>query len=98
MAVLAQGRVIASGSVDEMRALVSRRHIRCESRLAPELLRRHWPDVVEVSTRPVYAPQLNIIASNAEGVVRELLTADPSSRSWRLPSNRCLKANAGFNA
>ena len=66
-----------------MRALVSRRHIRCESRLAPELL-RHWPDVVEVSTEPGrHAPQLNIIASNAEGVVRELLAADPSSRSWR---------------
>lgn len=77
VAVLAQGRVIASGSVDEMRALVSRRHIRCESRLAPELL-RHWPDVVEVSTEPGrHAPQLNIIASNAEGVVRELLAADP---------------------
>ena len=32
VAVLAKGRVIASGSVDDMRALVARRQISCESR------------------------------------------------------------------
>ena len=31
VAVLAKGRVIASGSVDDMRALVARRQISCES-------------------------------------------------------------------
>jgi ABC-type multidrug transport system ATPase subunit/peptidoglycan/LPS O-acetylase OafA/YrhL len=80
VAVLAQGRVIASGSVDEMRALVSRRHIRCESQLPADTL-RHWPGVVEVSTEPGrHAPQLSIVATDAEAVVRDLLAADPQLR------------------
>jgi ABC-2 type transport system ATP-binding protein len=36
VAVLAKGHVIASGSVNEMRALVARKHISCSTTLAPE--------------------------------------------------------------
>ena len=73
VAVLGQGRVIASGSVDEMRALVSRRHIRCETTLAAHDV-RGWPGVVDVSADQA---QLSIVATDAEGVVRHLLAADP---------------------
>ncbi|MFG6412626.1 ATP-binding cassette domain-containing protein [Roseateles sp. DC23W] len=74
VAVLGKGRVIASGSVDEMRALVSRRHVRCETTLPAGEVRR-WPGVVDVSGDH---DQLAIVATDAEGVVRRLLAADPS--------------------
>ncbi|MFG6442255.1 acyltransferase family protein [Roseateles sp. LKC17W] len=73
VAVLAQGRVIASGSVDAMRALVSRRHIRCATTLPQGEVRR-WPGVVDVAGDPT---QLSIVATDAESVVRRLLAADP---------------------
>lgn len=73
VAVLAKGRVTATGSVDEMRALVSRRHVRCETTLPAAEVRR-WPGVVDVSGDH---DQLAIVATDAEGVVRRLLAADP---------------------
>lgn len=73
VAVLGKGRVIASGSVDEMRALVSRRHIRCETTVAAKEV-RGWPGVIDVSTDQA---QLHIVATDAETVVRGLLAADP---------------------
>ncbi|WP_082567736.1 ATP-binding cassette domain-containing protein [Pelomonas sp. Root1217] len=72
VAVLGKGRVIASGSVAEMRALVSRRHIRCETSLVPGDVRQ-WPGVVDVSCDH---DQLAIVATDAETVVRRLLAAD----------------------
>ncbi len=73
VAVLNKGRVIASGSVDEMRALVSRRHVRCATTL-PIAEVRHWPGVVDAASDH---DQLAIVATDAEGVVRRLLAADP---------------------
>lgn len=73
VAVLGKGRLVASGSVDEMRALVSRRHIRCETSVVPGDVRR-WPGVVDVSRDH---DQLAIVATDAEGIVRKLLAADP---------------------
>ena len=73
VAVLAKGRVIASGSVADMRALVSRRHIRCATTL-PGIEVRRWPGVVDVSADH---DQLAIVATDAEAVVRRLLAADP---------------------
>ncbi len=70
--VLAQGRVAASGSVSEMRALVVRTHIQCVSNLAIEQVRT-WPGVGSVTRK---AQRLDITATNAEAVVRQLLTAD----------------------
>ena len=72
VAVLAKGRIIASGSVDEMRALVARRQISCESSLTVDDV-RSWPGVVEVSHD---ASKLNITVTDAEGVVRRLLASD----------------------
>ncbi|HEV7609333.1 MAG TPA: acyltransferase family protein [Steroidobacteraceae bacterium] len=72
VAVVAKGRVIASGSVDDMRALVVLRQISCESSLSVDEV-RGWPGVVEV-TRD--ASKLNITTTDAEGVVRRLLASD----------------------
>lgn len=72
VAVLAKGRVIASGTVNEIRALVVRKHITCSTTLAIDQVRA-WPEVESVS----YDQQrLRITASNAEAAVRRLLAAD----------------------
>lgn len=74
VAVMARGKLIAEGSVDEMRALVTRKNIRCSSALDVEAI-RHWPGVVDV----MRAERLvQVVAADAEGVVRRLLDADPS--------------------
>jgi len=76
VAVLAKGRIIASGSVAEMRALVARRQISCETTLTPEEVRT-WPGVSEAKRDHA---RLQITATDAEDVVRRLLTADPALR------------------
>jgi len=70
--VLAQGRMIASGTVGEMRALVVRTRISCFTTLAVEQVRA-WPGVGSVSRE---RQRLQITATNAEAVVRRLLVAD----------------------
>jgi len=70
--VVTRGRVIASGTVDDMRALVARRQITCETRLAAEDV-RGWPGVVDAQR---VQDRLQITATDAEGVVRRLLSAD----------------------
>ena len=71
--VLAQGRQIAEGSVDEMRAIVTRKRIRCASTLAVADISL-WPGVVE-AVREEHL--VHVTASDAESVVRRLLAADP---------------------
>ena len=70
--VITRGRVIASGSVDDMRALVARRHIICETRVGIDEVRA-WPGVIEAR---VDRGRLHITATDAESVVRRLLAAD----------------------
>jgi len=70
--VLAKGRVLAAGSVNEMRALVVRTRIRCISGLAVEQVGA-WAGVGSV-TRD--GQRLEITATNAEAVVRQLLACD----------------------
>ena len=72
VAVVSKGRVIASGSVDDMRALVARRQISCESTLTAEEVRT-WPGVVDATQEDA---RLRINTTDAEGVVRRLLAAD----------------------
>ncbi len=75
--VLAHGRVIASGSVDEIRAVVSRKRITCSSRLTADEV-RSWPDVVEATAD---ARRMQITATDAEAVVRRLLATDGALRN-----------------
>jgi ABC-type multidrug transport system ATPase subunit/peptidoglycan/LPS O-acetylase OafA/YrhL len=70
--VISKGRVIASGSVDDMRALVALRQISCDSQL-PLAEVRTWPGVVDAQRNQ---ERLHITATDAEGVVRRLLAAD----------------------
>jgi ABC-2 type transport system ATP-binding protein len=73
VAVLAKGRMIACGSVSEMRSLVVRKRISCVTTLIAEEVAT-WPEVQSASRD---RERLQISASNAETVVRRLLAADP---------------------
>src|SRR6185436_15351051 len=88
--VITKGRVIASGSVNDMRALVARRQITCESQLSAEDV-RGWSGVVEAKCAQ---ERLSITATDAEGVVRRLLAADPSLRRLEV---RQAGLNEAFN-
>jgi ABC-2 type transport system ATP-binding protein len=70
--VLARGRMISEGSVDALRARVSRKRVRCVSSLALEAVAT-WPEVDEVS---VEQGRLQISTAHVEVVVRRLLDAD----------------------
>ena len=72
VAVIAKGRLIATGTVDDMRALVVRKRITCRTTLSADDVAA-WPDVQTV-TRDQQV--LRITASNTENVVRRLLAAD----------------------
>jgi ABC-type multidrug transport system ATPase subunit len=72
VAVLANGRLIASGTVDEVRSLVVRKRISCATALDPAEV-RGWPGVVDVHLE---ASQLLITATDAESIVRRLLAQD----------------------
>jgi ABC-2 type transport system ATP-binding protein len=72
VAVIAKGRLIVTGTVDEMRALVVRKRITCRTSLAIGEVAA-WPDVQTVTSGP---RGLDITASNTENVVRRLLAAD----------------------
>ena len=76
--VLAQGRPIAEGSVDEMRALVARKRVRCVSTVPLDEIRR-WAGVV-ASVRAVRLPGsidiVEVTTSDAESLVRRWLAAD----------------------
>ena len=74
VAVIARGRLVASGSVGEMRALVAIRRISCESRIGVDEVGR-WPGVSEARRE---RERLHLTASDAESVVRRLLAEDPS--------------------
>ncbi len=80
--VLAKGRAIASGSVQEMRASVSRKHISCSTALAPDVVAR-WSGVQSVIQD---RGRLQIIASNADSVVRQLVVADAAFQELEVRS------------
>ncbi len=76
IAVLAGGRLIASGSVDDIASLVSRTHISCTTTLTPDDVST-WPDVVSAQQD---ARRLRITTAHAELVVRRLLATDATVR------------------
>ena len=71
--VLAAGRILAQGSVRDIRAHVAQRRIRCVSTLPAETV-AGWPRVRSVQRQ---GDNLDIVADAAEPVVRRLLAADP---------------------
>jgi ABC-2 type transport system ATP-binding protein len=71
--VMSRGRIIHEGSVDELRAKVALKRIRCLSALSIDTV-RGWPDVSEAHRE---RERLHITTAEAEIVVRRLLEADP---------------------
>jgi ABC-type multidrug transport system ATPase subunit/peptidoglycan/LPS O-acetylase OafA/YrhL len=76
VAVLAAGRLIATGTVAQIRSLVARKEIRCWSALSADEV-RSWPDVVAVTHD---TGRLGITVVDAEDVLRRLLSADATVR------------------
>ena len=74
------GRLIACGSVAEIRAVVARKQISCSSALTADEI-RSWPDVVAVTPGP---RRLQITVVDAEAVVRRLLAADDQVRDLEI--------------
>lgn len=72
VSVLARGRVVASGSVPQMRARIAQRRIRCLSRLDEHAVAR-WPEVRSVVRA---GDHIEIVTDAAETVVRQLLFED----------------------
>ena len=72
VSMLAQGRIVAEGSVSDMRARVAQRRIRCVTALEPAAIEQ-WPQVRGVTR---IGNHLEITSEAAEDVVRQLLQAD----------------------
>jgi len=72
VSVLARGRIIAAGSVPQIRARVSQRRVRCVSRL-PAAAIAAWPEVRSVERD---GERIEIVTDSAESVVRQLLFED----------------------
>ena len=70
--VMAQGRVISEGSVDDLRARVSLKRIRCKTHIEPQELAA-WTEVVEARRDGAH---MWMSTAHAEALVRRLLDAD----------------------
>ncbi len=76
VAVIGQGRLVASGTVDEIRAHVSRKNVYCRTAIGAGEI-RGWPEVEAVQPA---GDQLHIVTHDAEGVLRRLLSGDAAVR------------------
>lgn len=75
--ILSSGKCIAQGTVREMCALVPRKSISCYTRTGVERVKT-WPEVREATLTE--QGRLDLVVSDAEAVVRELLLADRDLR------------------
>jgi ABC-2 type transport system ATP-binding protein len=73
VAVMARGRLIANGSVNEIRAHVSRKQVSCRTRLAPDLV-RSWPEVAQLEME---RDRMQISTRAAEALLIRLFREDP---------------------
>ncbi len=74
VAVMARGRLVTTGSVDEIRAHVSRKQVSFVSRLSAETL-RGWPEVGSVSLE---RDRLQITTRQAEALLQRAFREDPA--------------------
>jgi ABC-2 type transport system ATP-binding protein len=74
VSVLAGGKVVADGSVDDLRARTVQRRISCRTELDPVAVAA-WPGVTSALRE---AGRLQLTADAAEDVLRRLLAADPA--------------------
>jgi ABC-2 type transport system ATP-binding protein len=71
--VMARGRLVTSGSVDEIRAHVSRKQVSCVSRLAADSVRA-WPEVLQLEME---RNRMQITTRSAESLLMRLFREDP---------------------
>ena len=71
--VMAKGRLVASGSVNEIRSYVTRKQVSCVTRLGADTV-REWPEVLQVELQ---RDRLHISTRNAEALLVRLLREDP---------------------
>ena len=64
---------LTSGSVNELRAQVSRKLVSCVTRLAPDTL-RNWPEVMQLD---VERDRVQMATRSAEALLARLLREDP---------------------
>jgi ABC-2 type transport system ATP-binding protein len=76
VAVVTHGKLVARGTVDEIRAHVSRKNILCRSSLAAGEIRA-WPEVLQLTEDN---GRQQIVTREAEPVLRRLLAADADVR------------------
>jgi len=76
VAVMAHGKVVAGGTVDEIRNYVSRKSVTFRSALPVDEMRA-WPGVLDLESN---AGRICIVTQDAELVLRRLLGADPDVR------------------
>jgi ABC-2 type transport system ATP-binding protein len=74
--VLMKGRLIASGTVEQIRSVVDRKRVICTTRLPLDDL-ASWPGVESASRTDT---RVHLTVRNAESTVRQLLTADHELR------------------
>ena len=72
VAVIDHGKLVAAGTVEEIRAHVSRKNIVCRTSLSIDTMRA-WPGVQQVTEK---AGRRQIVTQDAETVLRLLLNAD----------------------
>jgi ABC-2 type transport system ATP-binding protein len=74
--VIAEGRNVSSGSVDDMRGLVVRKFIHCRTDLQVEEV-AGWPEVEDATTE---SGRMRVATHDAEAITRRLLTSDAELR------------------
>jgi ABC-2 type transport system ATP-binding protein len=74
VAVMARGKLLTTGSVDEIRAHVSRKQVSFVSGLTPDLL-RGWPEVLSVARE---RDRTQVTTRAAESLLKRLFSEDPS--------------------
>jgi ABC-2 type transport system ATP-binding protein len=72
--VMAHGRLVTSGSVDEIRARVSSKQVSCVTRLAADVVRT-WPEVLQLEME---RDRMQITTRNAEALLVRLFREDPA--------------------
>jgi len=76
VAVMTHGKLVAGGTVDEIRAHVTRKSVLCKSTLSLDEIRA-WPEVAQLSNE---SGRQHIVTRDAEAVLRRLLAADANVR------------------
>jgi ABC-2 type transport system ATP-binding protein len=74
VAVMARGRLVTSGTVDEIRANVSHKQVSCVTRLTADTVRA-WPDVLQLDME---RDRMKITTRSAETVLVRLFREDPA--------------------